>query len=59
MAVKTTKTLPSKGTRLGWMPLSNAKHVSITPVMLRGKRISAQKVSTITDNETRRYFIIP
>ena len=53
MAIKTAKKVIPKGERLGWTPIKDAKHVVMSSVAFKGKRVVGANVrNNNNDNNT-------
>ena len=52
MATKALKKNLSKGQRLGWTPIKDAKHVVVSPVLFKGKRVVVTNVRNIVPSSS-------
>ncbi|HEY8931387.1 MAG TPA: hypothetical protein VIM55_19440 [Mucilaginibacter sp.] len=60
MAGKVKKISRSKGERLGWTPLDKVNHITLSSVVVKGRRIVAHSASdTLSDENFGGKFLIP
>jgi hypothetical protein len=57
MARKLLKLTRPKGERLGWTPLDQVKHITLTSVIVRGRRLSVRQRQQPDANAPK--FLIP
>ncbi|WP_184542314.1 hypothetical protein [Mucilaginibacter sp. FT3.2] len=54
MALQSDKKMVSKGERLGWMPVDKAKHVKLSSLELKGRRVNNDRSQKVEGS-----FLIP
>ena len=59
MARKLLKTMRSKGERLGWTPLDKVSDVSLSNLIVRGKRVNFNPASDLDRDRSMRKLLIP
>jgi hypothetical protein len=61
MARKVTKKTVSKGERLGWLSINDVKSVTLSSIVVTGKRVSATRRNGLTteSQQSQVSFLIP
>ncbi|MBB3057813.1 hypothetical protein [Mucilaginibacter gotjawali] len=61
MARKVIKKIVSKGERLGWTPLDQVQSVTLTSVIVKGKRVNPRRRvrASVQASQNQTSFLIP
>jgi hypothetical protein len=59
MATQVKKKHIPKGVRLGWTPLKDVQPVKLTPELVKGERVAADRPGEQNSSNTKNSYLIP